>query len=356
MAEQGFPPVPPVPPQDPQGAAPQGQEPSAVRPPVAYPPTYAAPPLQAPPKRSRAWMWWTFGILALITIIIVSCALPFAAILGSDPGGNAGFGDAVAVIRVDGIIAGTGDTYSGFVTPERFLDELDRAVEDESVKAILLRVDSPGGTVAASEEISEYVRTCSKPVVVSIGDVGASGAYMISSQADEIWANPGSSVGSIGVIAEIPNASELLDKIGVEFQVITAGKNKDTGSPYRPLTKQERALIQGEVDEAYDQFIDIVARGRKLERSEVETLATGWTWSGERAKELKLVDEIGTYRQALDSAAEKGGIEGDYEIRTYEDEFDEIFGSLFSIKSSLDLLSQQAGGSRETAVRRALPR
>lgn len=374
MADQGYPPVPP---QAPQPGAPQPPIPAPPQPPT---PT-AAPPYQAPAagpgippaysyqpqmqpqmqppvpqRRSRAWMWWTFGILALLAVIIASCALPFAVLLNEDGSAPTTFGDAVAVIRVDGVIAGTGDYYSGFITPEYFMDLMDRAVEDENVKAIVLRVDSPGGTVAASEEIAEYVRTCEKPVVVSIGDVGASGAYMISSQADEIWANPGSSVGSIGVIAEIPNASELLDKIGVEFQVITAGKNKDTGSPYRALTKQERALIQGEVNEAYEQFIDIVAKGRRMDRAEVEKLATGWTWSGEKAKQLKLIDKIGTYRQALDAAADKGGIEGDYEIINYEDEFGEIFGSLFSIEESLRTLSAVSDTTRESAIRRSVPK
>lgn len=379
MADQGFPPVPPVPPDVPPAPptapqAPAGQPAPPAAPPMAphgVPPAgasgYGAPygygygqypgaPAQ-PPKRSRAWMWWTIGILALLTVIVVSCSLPFALLFSGDGIDGAGaFGDSVAVIRVDGVIAGTGDYYSGYITPEYFLDRLKRAVEDENVKAIVLRVDSPGGTVAASEEIAEYVRTCKKPIIVSIGDVGASGAYMISSQADQIWANPGSSVGSIGVIAEIPNASELLDKVGVEFQVITAGKNKDTGSPFRPLKKEERALIQGEVNEAYDQFIDIVAKGRKMDRSEVESLATGWTWSGEKAKQLKLIDEIGTYQQALDAAAKRGGIKGDYEVVNYDDEFEQFLGPLLGIKSSLDLLSQQAGASRESAVRRSVPR
>jgi protease-4 len=300
-------------------------------------------------------LWWTLGILLAIGLIVASCSLPFYALLSNTSLASGGIGDSVAVIWVDGVIAGTGDVYSGYVTPDSFLYEFEQAEDDPSVKAILLRVDSPGGTVAASEEISEYVRTCEKPVVVSIGDVGASGAYMVSSQADEIWANPGSSVGSIGVIAEIPNVEKLLDTLGVEFQVITAGKYKDTGSPYRPLTEQERALIQGEVEEVYDQFIDIVAEGRDLERAKVEELATGWTWSGERAKELGLIDEVGTYRDALDSAAEKGGILGEYDIVTYEeDSFIRLFDSVLGLSGKLDEL--KALSDREGAIRRSVPR
>ena len=154
----------------------------------------------------------------------------------------------------------------------------------------MLRVNSPGGTVAASEEISAYVKAAKKPVVVSVGDVDASGAYMVSSQADTIIALPGSAVGSIGVITEIPNVNGLLEKLGIEFVTITAGEYKGAGSPFEALTATETALIQTSVDEVYAQFIDIVAEGRDMERSEVESLATGWAWNGSEAKKLGLVD------------------------------------------------------------------
>ena len=314
------------------------------------------------PRRSRAWVFWTVGAVVLIGILIASCAIPFA-LFSKDGGsktGSTGWGvgsEAVAVIRIDGVIAGTGDYYSGYITPEFFYDQFDQALEDESVKAIVLRVDSPGGTVAASEEIASYVESSDKPVVVSTGDVNASGAYMISSQADEIWALPGSAIGSIGVISQIPNASGLLEKLGVEFQVITAGENKDTGSLFRPLTDEERSLIQGQVDEVYEQFIGIVAKGRDMERSKVEELATGWTWSGEKAKTLGLVDRIGTHQDALDSAAKAGGIKGDYDVVTYEaDAFDDLFRSAIGFQSVLRGLSAAGALSPGSAVRESLPR
>lgn len=355
MDNQGYPPVPPA------GPAPGPQAPQVPPvPPIAgygqAPPqvAYAQPPAAyPPPKRSRAWMWWTFGMLALITLIIVSCSVPF--MLAEKGGRGLEGGDAIALIRLDGVIAGTGDTYSGYVTPEYFLDQLDQAVEDDTVKAIVLRVDSPGGTVAASEEIAAYVRDCDKPVVVSIGDIGASGAYMVSSQADEVIANAGSSVGSIGVISEIPNVGKLLGKVGVDFQVITAGKNKDTGSPYRPLTKEERALIQGEVNEAYEQFIAIVAKGRDMTPDQVRKLATGWAWSGEKALKLGLIDKVGTYDDALEAAAKRGKIEGDYDVVTYDDEFDQVLGSLLGIRKSLAQLADPTA-VKEDAARRAVPR
>lgn len=328
-----------------------------VAPPIAYAYPQVPPmPVPAPARRSRAWMWWTLGIVFSVSLLFGGCALSLAVLAGTDSGSWASV-DSVAVIRIDGVIAGTGDYYSGYVTPEYFYDQIDQAQEDESVKAIVLRVDSPGGTVAASEEISRYVKQCSKPVFVSTGDINASGAYMVSSQADEIWALSGSAIGSIGVISQIPNASRLLDKLGVEFQVITAGKNKDTGSAFRPLTKAERALIQGQVDEIYTQFIDTVAKGRGMKRSAVEELATGWTWNGDKALKLGLIDKIGTYEDALDAAAKAGGIKGDYDIITYEpDPFDDLFGSMFGLSSVLKRLSSIEAALPEIRGRETLAR
>lgn len=367
MSDQGYPPVPPVPPSS-DPTSPGNYPPPAAGQPVYQQPTYQPPgqpgvppaypyggqqypqqPVEPAPKKRR-WIGWVIAAV-ILGLLVLGCIVPFAMLFSGGDFETTGFGDAVAVIAIDGVISGTGDSYSGYITPEYMRSQLEQAVEDPMVKAIVLRVNSPGGTVAASEELAEYVERCEKPVIVSIGDVGASGAYMLASQSDEIWAMPGSSVGSIGVIAEIPNVSQLLDKVGVEFQVITAGKYKDAGSPYRELSEDERALIQGEVDEAYDQFVDIVAEGRDMSRGDVEELATGWAWSGARAQELGLVDKLGTYEDALDAAAKRGGIEGDYEIITYEDPLDSIFGSLFTMSSRLDRIAallegQQAAGTR----------
>jgi protease-4 len=305
-------------------------------------------------------VWWTLGIAIGLLLLMGACVVPLTMLNGDGTmlkSAAGTLGGSVAVIRIDGVIAGSGSSFDGVITPEYFLDLLQRAEDDRLVKAIVLRVDSPGGTVAASEEIARYVGAAKKPVVVSIGDVGASGAYMVASQSDEIWAMPGSAVGSIGVISEIPNVSGLLDKVGVDFQVITAGKYKDAGSPYRPLTDEEEALIQGSVDGAYRQFIDIVAQGRKatLTRSEVESLATGWAWNGDEARGLGLVDRIGSYQDALDAAAKRGGITGDYDITTYENRFDDVFGSLLGITSRLGDLGA-ISGSGEGTTRRSLNR
>lgn len=325
----------------------------------SWQPAYSAsaPASAEPPKRSRAWLWITLGVLATVAIIFGSCALSLVAISGGSKT-SGGFGDKIAVIHIDGVIAGTGSNSGGVITPEEFRKQLRQAEEDSDVKALVLRVDSPGGTVAASEEIASYVKHADLPVVVSIGDVGASGAYMVSSQADSIFALPGSAVGSIGVISEIPNVSGLLNKIGVDFQVITAGELKDTGSPYRSLTTTEKALIKGQVDQAYQQFIDIVAAGRskQLKKADVEKLATGWAWNGDEAKKLGLVDKIGTYQDALDEAAHLGKIEGDYSVVTYDTEtLQDVLGGLFSASSRLDKLGALTGDPA-AAARTSLPR
>lgn len=289
------------------------------------------------PARTRGWVW---PLVTVVCVFIVVAGCGWVAWLGT---GDLGVpvGDAIAVIPIDGVIAGTGG--AGVITPQDFRDKLNQALDDESVKAVVLRVDSPGGTVAASEEIALYVKAAEKPVVVSVGDVDASGAYMVSSQADRIIALPGSAVGSIGVITEIPNVAGLLDKLGVEFTVITAGKYKDAGSPYRSLTASEQALIQGSVDEVYGQFIDIVAEGRKLPRSKVESLATGWAWNGTEAKKLGLVDQIGTFDDALEIAAKLGKIKGDYDTVSYDEpQFEDVFGSILGISRQLDDISALA--------------
>lgn len=359
--QQPYPPYPPYtqpPAYPPPGAqqvppayaAPPAHEvPPAYRPPAAHevPPAYApapayaqpyaqAPAAASPPRRGSglAWLWWLVAI-AIVLLIIASLVSIGSALSGNAGRGLGSSGNVVAVIPFDGTIAGTGGP--AVITPESFLRLLERAENDPNVKAIVLRVDSPGGTVAASEEIATYVKQSTKPVVVSVGDVDASGAYMVSSQAKRIVAGPGSAVGSIGVIMEIPNVEGLMGKVGVSFKVLTAGKYKDAGSPFRPLTPVETAMLQGQIDQVYGQFIDIVASGRNLPRADVEKLATGWAWNGEEAKSLHLVDQIGTYKDALKTAAVLGGIKGQYREDVYNnaDTLGSLLSSLLGIESQL---------------------
>ncbi len=271
----------------------------------------------APKKPSNTWKW-VLGVVS--ALVLFGCIGSVALIAGLDNGGTLAGGDSIAVIHIDGVIAGTGSASGGVITPENVLDQLDMAANDDGVKAILLRIDSPGGTVAASQEIAMAVERIDKPVIASIGDMGASGAYMVASQCDHIVAAPGSAVGSIGVIMEIPNVKGLLDKLGVEFTVITQGELKDTGSPYRSISPTETLLLKDQMEIAYDQFIADVAKGRDLDEKKVRELATGWAWLGSEAKDLGLVDSLGNYDDAVDKAAELGGIEGEPGIVTYQRE------------------------------------
>ena len=350
---------PPVPPPY-SAAAQQPQAPTA--PPVETAPGGYVPPRYEPnqppmarPRRRGPWMWFWLGLGVLFVVGAIGMCVWMASLFGE--GDGIPVGNAIAVIPLDGTIAGSGSYIDGVITPQEFLDTLERAEDDSRVKAIVLRVDSPGGTVAASEEIASYIKAAKKPVVVSVGDICASGAYMVSSQADKIVAMPGSAVGSIGVISEIPNVAGLLDKVGVEFKVITAGKYKDTGSPYRAMTPTETAMIQGDVDEVYGQFIDIVAEGRKMQRSKVESMATGWAWNGEQAKKLGLVDQIGSYDDARETAAKLGGIKGDFDTVTYEQQrIGGLLNALLGIESSLHSLSEAATPSEATQRRTTLPK
>ena len=314
--------------------------------PVAHhgPGAYAPPPASHPPRSNR---WWILGVvLAILAVLGGCCALSLIAVGTFDVGGITTYGDTIALIHVDGVIAGSGGGVSGYVTPEDMLANLRAAERDPNVKAVLLRIDSPGGTVAASQEIATEIARLSeiKPVVASIGDVGASGAYMIASQCDEIVASPTSAVGSIGVITEIPNVAGLLEKLGVEFTVLTAGAYKDAGSPYRTLTATETALIQEEIDTAYNEFISIVAEGRDLPEAEVREMATGFAWSAIKGKKMGLVDTLGTYNDAVDRAAELGGIEGEPEVVSFDTpQFPGVLNLLMGASSALDRLDALVG-------------
>jgi protease-4 len=223
-------------------------------------------------------------------------------------------GDSVYEIRLEGVISGekyasllSGET----VTPEEIISQLDEAEKNPNVKAILIRVNSPGGSPAASQEIYEEIKKIEKPVVVSVSDTCASGAYYISSAADKIIANRSSSVGSIGVIMQIPNYEDLYEKLGLKYTTIKQGKYKDVGSPDRPITAEEMKLLEAQLKEIYRQFISDVAEARNMDISEVEELATGWVFLGTEALELGLIDGIGNYKDAIDIAARLGGIKGE---------------------------------------------
>jgi protease-4 len=183
-----------------------------------------------------------------------------------------------------------------------------------SIRAIVFRIDSPGGGVAASQEIYEAVRRvrdAGKPVVVSMGSVAASGGYYVACGSDTIMANSGTTTGSIGVIAEFINLKELYSKIGIHFESIKSGRFKDTGSPHRNLTQSDRRYLQSFVDDAFDQFVDVVAVERNLSKDKVLQVADGRVFTGRQAMEYGLVDLLGDYDSAIQLAADLGGISGE---------------------------------------------
>ncbi len=216
--------------------------------------------------------------------------------------------DRVALVRIEGVILDARET----------VGELKRFGDNASVKAIVLRIDSPGGGVVPSQEIHDAVRrvrsNTNKAVVASMGTVAASGGYYIAVATDRIMANPGTLTGSIGVIMETANLEGLLDKLGVKGVVVKSGKFKDVGSPLRKMTDEELKVLQAVMDDVHDQFIEAVAEGRSMELAETRAIADGRVFTGRQAKELKLVDELGNLDDAIQLAADLAGIEGEPQV------------------------------------------
>jgi len=236
---------------------------------------------------------------------------------GSLSGPSYTVGDYIYEIRLEGVISA--EKYSGLfstetVTPEEIISQLDEAEKNPNVKAILIRVNSPGGSPAATQEIYEELKKKEKPIVVSVSEVCASGAYYIASAADRIIANRSSSVGSIGVIMQIPNYEELYEQLGLKYTTIKQGEFKDVGSPDRPVTEEEIKMLEAQLKEIYEQFISDVAQARNMEIDRVREMATGWVFLGTEALELGLIDGIGNYKDAIDIAAELGGIKGEPKV------------------------------------------
>ncbi|TKB63858.1 MAG: signal peptide peptidase SppA [Nitrospira sp.] len=252
-----------------------------------------------PPKRHllrKAFWLFAVGLGALMLINLLFPDLD----LSTD--------DRIALIRVEGVILDSQTT----------IGELKRFSENPSVKAIVIRIDSPGGGVVPSQEIYNAVKQVrskhNKAVIASMGSVAASGGYYIAAATDRIVANPGTLTGSIGVIMETANVEGLLQKIGVEGVVIKSGKYKDVGSPLRKMSTDERGLLQGVMDDVHKQFIEAVAEGRSLELRAAQALADGRIFTGRQAKEAKLVDELGDLEDAIQLAAEVVGIEGEPKV------------------------------------------
>lgn len=231
------------------------------------------------------------AILGFFALLGVSCAVGVS--MGGSLGDVAGkvSGDRVRVVRVEGPIS----------DPRRTVERLESALADSEVKAVVLRIETPGGAVGASQEIYEAIRRTDsvKPVVASIVNIGASGGYYAAVGARVVFANPGSLTGSIGVITQTMDAHLLLEKIGLSQETIKSGEFKDAGSPFRAMSDRERALFQAMIDDVYRQFREVVASRRKLSDGALDTLADGRILSGRQAWAAGLVDSLGSFSSAI---------------------------------------------------------
>ena len=221
-------------------------------------------------------------------------------------------GDRPSLSSLSGRV-GLVEVVGGIEDSEAVVEQLERMERDSSVRAVVVRLDSPGGGVAASQEIYEAVRRvrdAGKPVVASLGGVAASGAYYVACAADSIVSNPGTLTGSIGVIMTFPNTEELFRKVGLRFDVVKTGKFKDIGSMSRPMTDEERRLLEQVLGNVYEQFVDAISEGRGLDRAEILPLADGRIFSGDQALEYGFVDRMGDLDDSIRLAARMAAIEG----------------------------------------------
>lgn len=261
----------------------------------------------------------------LTIILVVFIAFVSLSVLGAylvSRHDHLALGDKVAVIKVYGTISMSADTglfEESKATPDKFKEAITQAESDGSVKAILLEINSPGGSVVASDEIARAIKEAKKkkPVVAWMGELGTSGAYYIATAADYVIADRATITGSIGVISIFPEYSRLLEKLGINVTVVKGGEYKDFSMGYRPMTEKERRMLEELVQEIYDQFLEEVAVNRNLSESYVKTVAEGRIYTGSTAKELKLVDDVGGKEYALKKAAELGGITGEPTVVTY---------------------------------------
>ncbi len=241
------------------------------------------------------------ALLGLLVLAVIGVSLLTSLALDSGWLG----GERVAVIRIEGVIMDSRET----------IEELRRFRDNPNIKAVVLRIDSPGGGVVPSQEIHTEVLKARKDgrlkVVASMGNLAASGGYYIAAATDKIVANPGTLTGSIGVIMELANVQGLLEKVGVQSVVIKSGRYKDLASPFRAMSKEDRGLLQNVLDDVHDQFIQAVAAGRALKVEEVRPLADGRIFTGRQARTAKLVDELGDLQDAIKLAARLVGIEGE---------------------------------------------
>jgi protease-4 len=270
------------------------------------------------------------GTLGLFLVVVSS-------VLRAPEGGGLGFGSRVAVVELEGIILDVDDV----------VRDLKGHRDNPLVRAVVIRINSPGGVVGPTQELFRAVqrlREAGKPVVASLGAVAASGGYYVAVAADSIYANPGTLTGSIGVIMQMANLENLMKKVGVDYVVVKAGRFKDVGNISRPMTPEERRVLQALLDDVHGQFIDAVAEGRKLDRARVVSFADGRVFSGAQAKALGMVDELGGLEEAINGAAKLAGLPSPPRVIQPRRRF-----------SVMDLLRSQLGLGKGTTLLPTLP-
>jgi protease IV len=292
--------------------------------------------------RSRVWLWVVIGGGAFFLFVLAVFTLVFLVFRGTG-GDRAGlFGEKIGVVDLDGVI----------LSPTETVEQLRKLADDDSVKAIIIHVNSPGGGVAASEEIYSEVKRIrdekKKYIASSIETVGASGAYYVSSATNKIYANRGSVVGSIGVIAEWVNYGDLMRWAKLKPELLKVGKFKDTGDPTRELTPDERAYMQGLIDNMYGQFVQAVAEGRHSKVEDIKPIADGRVWTGEQAVGMHLIDGIGDFRTAVMETAKAVNISGEPSLvraeRQRKSLLDLMFGDVTPwLPTKEKLLDEQIG-------------
>lgn len=290
-------------------------------------------------KTKKAVALASFLTLGLLFFLVAGIFLMTGLITRTEVGGH-----RVAVIEIYGPIANTGsfDFLGGRrATAEEIIPLIQKVNKNPQYKALLLKIDSPGGSAAGSQsifqELMRFKKETGKPVIASLGDTATSGGYYIASAADYIMASPATLTGSIGVIIETGNFQGLYEMLGIEYEVITGGEFKDLGHHGRALTPEERNILQNLITEIYEQFIAAVVEGRGLEESIIRELATGEIFSGSQALKLQLVDELGNFQDAITVAAEMAGLT-DPVVETISRERYGFFSPLFQLWSQFSIL------------------
>jgi protease-4 len=281
-----------------------------------------------------------FFVLVLVTIGAVVIITMTALFLSGKRKAAFDFSDSVGVVEITGVIA----------NPMPVLEALKEMRKNDHVKAIVLRIDSPGGGVGPSQEIYEEIKKTrkTKKVVASMGAIAASGGYYVAAAADHIMANPGTITGSISVIMEFPELKELFRKIGIGASVLKSGRFKDIGSPLRDMTEEERALLQGFIDNVHDQFVEAIVQGRNLSKKEVEAVADGRIFSGAQAKELGLLDSLGNLEDAIALAGKLGGIKGEPSVLFTEKKKFSLWNILLDSRNLVEMLDEMTSAAKRS--------